>query len=246
MSASTAVLKIEAKLLARELGSVFWMLVFPSMLLICFGLIPKYREVNPNLGGHRIIDLMVPSTLLVALITASLQSMPIILTGYRERGILRRLRTTPARPSHLLMAQMVLHAGAALLSALLVLLLGYLVYDVALPRRPFVYLTTLILATSSGLAIGAVLTALCRTVKAATAVGVTAIFPAMFTAGIYVPIQVLPEPVRRGMELFPFGSAAQALSQAANGNWPSWGYFVVLGLWTVVMIGVAVRWFRWE
>src|SRR4051812_43965715 len=113
MSAATAVLKTESKLFTREPGTLFWVLVFPSLLLLGFGLIPKYREVDPELGGHRIIEFYVPSVVLVALITASLQAMPAVLTIYRERGILRRMRTTPARPSHLLVAQMVLHAVAA-------------------------------------------------------------------------------------------------------------------------------------
>jgi ABC-2 type transport system permease protein len=246
MSASTAVLKAETRLFTREPGSLFWVLAFPSLLLLGFGLIPTYRQADPDLGGNRIIDFYVPSVVLVALITASLLSMPGALTTYRERGILRRMRTTPARPSHLLTAQLVLHAAAALLGALLAVAVGRLVWDVALPEQPLAYGVTLLLATLAGLATGAVITALARTAKAAQAIGLAVFFPSMFAAGIYVPLQVLPDSVRQIIELIPFGAAAQALNQAASGSWPDWTHLAVLAVWTVVLLTVAARWFRWE
>ena len=246
MSASTAVLKAETKLFVREPGSLFWVLAFPSLLLLGFGLIPKYREVDPGLGGNRIIDFYVPSVVLVALITASLLSMPGALTTYRERGILRRMRTTPARPSHLLIAQLVLHAVAAVLGAVLAIAMGRVVWDVALPRHLLGYGVTLLLATVAGLATGAVITALARTGKAAQAIGLAVFFPSMFAAGIYIPSQVLPDAVRQIIELIPFGAAVQALNQAASGSWPAWTHLAVLVLWTVALMAAAARWFRWE
>ena len=246
MSAYTAVLKSESKLFAREPGALFWVLAFPALLLIAFGLIPKYREVNPDLGGHRIIDFYVPSVVLVALITASLQAMPTVLTSYRERGILRRMRTTPARPSNLLVAQIVLNAVAALVGAVLGVVIGRVVWDVALPQQPLGYVVTLLLTAVAGLAMGSVITAVSRTVKAAQAIGLSAFFPAMFTAGIYVPVQLLPDALRQILELTPFGAAAQALNESAAGDWPSWTHLVVLGVWAVVCMVLAARWFRWE
>jgi ABC-2 type transport system permease protein len=246
MSASTAVLKAETRLFAREPGSLFWVLAFPSLLLLGIGLIPAYRQADPGLGGDRVIDVYVPSVVLVALITASVLSMPGTLTTYRERGILRRMRTTPARPAHLLIAQLVLHAVAAMLGAVLAVVVGRVVWAVALPEQLLAYGITLLLATLAGLATGAVITALARTAKAAQAIGLAVFFPSMFAAGIYVPLQVLPDTVRRIIELLPFGAAAQALNQAASGGWPAWNHLAVLALWTVVLMAAAARWFRWE
>jgi ABC-2 type transport system permease protein len=246
MSAYTAVLKSETKLFTREPGSLFWVLAFPALLLIAFGLIPKYREVSPDMGGQRIIDFYVPSVVLVALITASLQSMPAALTGYRERGILRRMRTTPARPANLLTAQMVLHAAAAVAGALVGVAVGRIVWGVPLPQQPLAYVVTLLLAALAGLAMGAVITAVSRTVKAAQAIGLSVFFPAMFTAGIYVPLQVLPDGLRNVIEFTPFGAAGQALNQAAVGDWPSLSHLAVLVVWAVVCMVLAARWFRWE
>ena len=81
------------------------------------GSIPAFREADPDFGGLRPVDAYVPVSVLLGLIVGGLQAMPQTLTGYRERGILRRMSTTPVRPAALLSAQMLLYGGAALASS---------------------------------------------------------------------------------------------------------------------------------
>ena len=97
---------------------------------------------------------------------------------------LRRMRTTPARPADLLLAQLVVHAVAALLSAMIVLALGRGVYDVVLPRHPLAHLVTLALGALAGLASGALITAVSRTAKMASAAGLAIFFPAVGLHGV--------------------------------------------------------------
>jgi hypothetical protein len=145
--ASAALLKSEARLFGREPGSLFWIVVFPTVLLTILGLIPSFREADASIGGRRVIDLYVPVAVLLAIIMAGLQAMPPILTGYRERGILRRMSTTPVRPASLLTAQIVLHGAAALCSAVLAMAVGRVAFGVALPEQLFGYALALVLAT---------------------------------------------------------------------------------------------------
>lgn len=245
-SASTAVLRTEARLFTREPGALFWVLAFPTLLLVALGLIPGFREANPDLDGRRVIDLYVPTSVLVALVLGGLQVLPTTLTGYRERGILRRMRTTPAHPADLLFAQVVMFATAALLAAVLVLAVGRIALGVALPRQPVGYLVALVLAVLASVAMGLLITAVSRTVKMASALGMVAFFPSMFAAGVYVPVQVLPSALRTALEFTPFGAATSALDQATTGGWPTWWHLLVLVGWTTVLSAAAVRWFRWE
>lgn len=243
---NTAVLRTEARLLAREPGSLFWILVFPPLLLAILGAVPAFREPQDGLGGLRVIDTYVPVTVLVGMIVAGVQSMPVGLTGYREQGILRRMSTTPVRPSALLSAQMLVHALAAVLSALLALLVGRLAYDVRLPRQPYGYLLALVLAVLVALALGAVIAAVSRTVKIAGAVGTAVFFPMLFCAGVWLPVQAMPDVLADVVGLTPFGAAAQALNEAMAGDWPGWAHLGVTAGWTVVLSVGAARWFRWE
>ena len=243
---STAVLKTEVRLFRREPGAIFWILLFPTLLLVILGSIPSFRDHQADLGGLRTIDVYVPVAVLLGMIVGSLQAMPQALTGYRERGILRRMATTPVRPSALLSAQMTVFGAAALLSALLALAVGRLAFDVRLPKQPLGYLLALLLAVLAALALGSVVSALSRTTKIAGAIGSAVFFPSMFCAGVWLPTQSMPDLMARIVGYTPFGAAAQALNRAAAGHWPGWGHLGVLAMWILLLTGAASRWFRWE
>ncbi|MFE9723161.1 ABC transporter permease [Streptomyces sp. NPDC005794] len=241
-----AVLRTETRLFLREPGSLFWILVFPTVLLTILGLIPSFRKDDDALGGRSVIDLYVPVAVLLAMIMAALQAMPPVLTGYRERGILRRMSATPVRPTALLTAQIVLHGAASLGSAVLVIAVGRIAFGVRLPEQAAGYLLALVLAVVCVLVLGATLCAVSRTSKVATAVGSGASFLMMFTAGVWVPVQTMPDLLRTIVEFTPLGAASQALDQAASGNWPGWTHLLVMVLWTAVLSKAATRLFRWE
>jgi ABC-2 type transport system permease protein len=246
MSASTAVLKTEFRLFTREPGAIFWIVGFPTALLVILGLVPSFREVSADLGGRRVIDLYVPIVVLLSMIVAGIQTMPTVLTTYREQGILRRLSVTPARPRSLLTAQLALHGVAILLSVTLALAVGRLGFGVALPSNVPGYAAASILTMLAGLGMGAAISAVSRTIKMAQTVGTIVFFPAMFTAGVWAPVQVLPPALRNVVEFTPFGAASQALDQAMRGDFPDLVHLAVTAGWAAVLIAVAARWFRWE
>ncbi|MFZ3559937.1 ABC transporter permease [Streptomyces sp. BH055] len=241
-----AVLKAEFTLFRREAGSVLGILLFPVALLVILGSIPSFREVDAGLGGIRLVDAYVPVTVLLGMLAGGIQSMPPIITGYRERGILRRMSTTPVRPAAVLGAQMGIHGVAVLVSVVLCLAVGRLAFDVALPRQLAGYALALVLSVVVSLALGALIASRARTTKVSNAIGSVVFFPAMFCAGVWLPVQAMPDTLARIVELTPFGAAAQALNEAAAGDWPAWSHLGVLALWALVLIRAARRWFRWE
>jgi ABC-2 type transport system permease protein len=243
---NTAVLRTEFRLFRREPGAVFWVLLFPTLLLVILGSIPSFRDADDSLGGLRPVDAYVPIAVLIALIMSGVQTLPQALTGYRERGILRRMRLTPVRPAALLSAQMAVQGAVALGSALLALAVGRLAFGVRLPGQPAGYLLALLLAAAAALALGAVVSALSRTTKIAGAIGSAVFFPMMFCAGVWIPVRAMPDTLARVVRLTPFGAAARALDQAAAGHWPGWDHLGVLALWAVLLTAGAARWFRWE
>jgi ABC-2 type transport system permease protein len=244
--ASRAVLSTEARLFRREPGALFWIVLFPSLLLTILGLIPAFREADESLGGRRVIDLYVHVAVLLSMVVSGVQTLPTVLAGYRERGILRRLSTTPVRPRSLIGAQLALHGAAVLVSIVLAIAVGRLAFGVPLPERPFGYALTVVLTALAGAALGGTIAATSRTVKIAQTVATVVFFPAMFTAGVWVPVQTMPATLREIVEFTPFGAASQALFQAAAGGWPHLSHLLVTGVWAVALVAAAVRWFRWE
>jgi ABC-2 type transport system permease protein len=245
-SPSTSVLRIEARLFAREPGSLFWILAFPTLLLLGVGLVPDFRTAEDSLGGQRVIDLYASVCVLLAMIMAAIMAMPPVVAGYREAGILRRLRTTPMHPGAILGAQVGLHAGAVLVSIGLALVTANLVHDVPLPGNVASYVVMVVLAAAASFSIGAVVTAVSANARVVQTVGTIVFFPAMFTSGVWLPVQGMQGWLHTVVTATPLGAAAEALNDTLAGGNPALADVLVVLGWTLGLSLLAVRFFRWE
>jgi ABC-2 type transport system permease protein len=236
----------ELKLLLREPLVAFFGVVFPTVLVIILGSVPSFREPSPDLGGLRVIDLYVPITLVLILAMLGLQTTPAVLATYREKGVLRRLATTPASPLALLGAQLLTSIAMAVFSAVLVLLVGRFAFDVALAENLPAYVLSFLLAAAAVFAVGLFIAALAPTGKAANAFGTILFFPSMFFAGLWAPREVMPEVVQRIGDFTPLGAGERALHEAFTGSWPALISLVVMVGYVVVFGAVSAKLFRWE
>ena len=236
----------EFRLFLREPMQLFWILAFPSILVIILGCIPAFREPSADLGGRRVIDLYVAIAIIFTLASLGLQAAPLVLATYRERGILRRLATTPARPAVLLGAQLVMSLCTAIVSVLLVLVIGRLAFDVPLPRQLAGYVVAFLVTAGATFAIGLFVAAVAPGGKAANTIGTLAFFPLMFFAGLWTPREVFPGVLRQIADLTPLGAGERAVQQAMSGQWPAWGSITVLAAYMLVFGLAAARLFRWE
>src|SRR5271166_5632371 len=83
-------LKVEAKLALREPIGLGIGIGLPIILLVVFGLIGIANPGNVGSSGLTVIDLYVPTIMVIALISLGIYVMPITLVRYREMGWLRR------------------------------------------------------------------------------------------------------------------------------------------------------------
>lgn len=245
-SPTAAVLRTEARLFARETGSLFWILLFPVVLLLILGAVPTFRDPDPALGGLAVIDLYVPTVILMSMVLAAIMAMPAVVWAYRESGILRRLRTTPVRPSSLLAAQVAIHAAAVAASSALVLVVGRSVFGTPLPASLPGYAVAYLLSLLACFSLGALVTALAPDARTGTVLGTIVFFGSMFTAGVYFPVQGMSGTLRQVVELSPLGAATEAMTTAMQGDVPHLRHLLVVGGWALVLTLVSVRTFRWE
>nr|WP_296071002.1 ABC transporter permease [uncultured Actinoplanes sp.] len=238
--------RTELKLMLREPVPAFFVFAFPAILVIILGSIPAFRDPSPDLGGARVIDLYVAISVALTLAMLALQVTPAVLANYREKGILRRLATTPVPPGMLLGAQLAMSMLCATVSAALVITVGRLVFDVPLAPQFGGFVLAFLLSAAGVLAIGVLIAALAPTGKAGNAIGTLLFFPSMFFAGLWTPREVMPEVVRRIGDFTPLGAGERALHDAMTGSWPNLLSVTVLVAYAILFGLAASRLFRWS
>ena len=163
MNTLTRLTAVELKLNAREFVGPLITIVLPAALLVVFGAIPSSRQPSADLGGLRPIDTVIPSmAITVTLAMAAFFMLPGVLGTYREKGILRRMRTTPVSPASLLAAQVITQLIASLVSVVLVFLVGGIALDMGAPQHMFGFVLAMLLGLGALYALGLVVAAVAR------------------------------------------------------------------------------------
>lgn len=239
------VLACEARLMRRNPALVVWVAALPVIASVVLGAVPATRRPTAGLDGLSWFGAYQPILVMFSAVLLSAQILPDVLTRYREMGILRRLRTTPASPAALLAAQVVLTFGVSVVVAALMVLVPTAT-GAPLPGNPVGFAVSFVLAAAAMLSIGMVIASVVRRNKIASAVGTVAFFALQFFAGLWVPRATMPDWLRGISDATPSGAAVGALTDSVHGAWPQLMYLGVLVAWTAVLAAVAVRAFRWE
>ncbi len=236
----------ELKLYLRERVGPVWGTGFPMLLLIIFGSIPSFSKPKAVYGGLTALEVYVPILIMMAVALMSLISMPLTLAGYRERGILRRMRTTPAGPLRVLAAQLIVTLGAIMVTVILVLAVSRLGYGAAVPHQFGGWVIAMLLAVAAMLSMGLFVAAVAPGGRAAMGIGNLVFFPLMFFSGLWLPIPDMPAVLQHISHATPLGAAYGALQNATLGQWPTWLQLLTLAAYAVAFGLAAARFFRWE
>jgi ABC-2 type transport system permease protein len=247
MTALATLTRTQSKVFVREPVVVVFGLVFPSVLLLIIGSVfPGATEVNAELGNQSLVEIYAPATVVLALLTLGIAMLPQALGLDRERGTLRRLSVTPAHPRLLVAAHIAVQAVAVTLATIAAVLVGIIVFALPLPQSPVWFVLAFVLSAAALLAIGVLIGALVPTAQAGVGTGMLLYFPMLFFAGIYLPLEIMPEGLRSFSGWTPAGAAVNALGDAWAGTAPTATSLLVLVVTAVVAGGLATHYFRWE
>jgi ABC-2 type transport system permease protein len=240
---------MEAKLLMREPIGVFFTLVMPLMYLFLFGIISGNApapELEP--GRPWTIDSAIPALTAMIIATSGLMIVTITMATYREKGVLRRLRTTPVSPLVVLVAQVVVVFAMTCLGMLLLIGAGNLVFHIEFEGNAFSVLGGFVLSSLSFFGIGFILAGIMPTARTANIVGLVLLYPMIFLSGAFFPLELLPAAVQKVSAFVPLTYVVNLLRGLWTGE--PWGkHLLDVGVLTgMLLVGIIVsaKTFRWE
>ena len=186
------------------------------------------------------------SMLAYGILSTSFINLGISIAADRETGALRRLRGTPATASSYFIGKIMLVAIASLAEAIILLLVGVLVFRLHLPTDVFGWFTltwVFILGIISCSLLGIFVSNLAGNAVSAAVITNGPAVGLQFLSGTYVPLMVLPTWMLIVGSIFPVKWMAQGFRSVLlppqmvvfepAGSWEHWRTFLVLAAWSI-------------
>ena len=195
------------------------------------------------------IDFLVPGIVAMMIMSNNLNGVAGQISSWRERGILRRMQSTPLKASSFIAAQITARLIINASQAILVLLVANLIFQTQMRGSWALLLGFVVLGTLTFMSIGFIIASLAKTPESASPIAGIISFPMLFLGGTFFPLSNLPEWVQSIVKLFPIAHLTTAMRQVLNvgeGLATLWPMAAILGAWMIVAFVISSFTFKWE
>ncbi len=242
---------VEIKLFIREPITVVFTLALPIIFLFVMGgVFGNTAEAGESgkivFRGVGPLDYYMPAYFALVMMAIGTVALPVHLTGYRERGVLRRFRASSFSVWSVLGSQLIVSFIIAIIGSILITVLGKLVYSPHWPVNPGLLVLAFLLGTICFTCLGFFLGAVLPSTRSAQGVGLILFFVMMILGGAGPPPEVLTGAMTVVGEITPLHWVIIMLQNPWLGfTWHTNASLITVGI-TVVSAALAARFFRWE
>jgi ABC-2 type transport system permease protein len=242
LAATLAQAVTELRLTARRGENILVTAIVPAVVLVFFA----SAGVLPTPAG-RPVDFLLPGSMALAIIAASLVNLGIATAYERHYGVLKRLGGSPLTRGGLLAAKIaaVLVVELAQLGLLLAIALVVLGWSPAASVDPLLLVVVALLGTLAFAGLGLLLAGSLRA-EATLALANALFIAAMLLGGIILPLDHLADPLAAVAGVLPAAALSDAFRAALGEDLDIVRPLIILVAWSAGSIGLAVRTFRWE
>ncbi len=237
---------VETKVFMREPMGFLIPLAMPVILFIFVGRALSFGELEAGQAVQAPFNLPILFAVVIAL--QAIVSLVVIISIYREGGILKRLRATPLSPVTILSAHVFVKLAFTVVSLGLLILAGRQFFPGAMDVHLVSFTAALLLSTLSILSLGFVIASLVPTSRFARPIVAAFIYPMVVLSGLFFPIEQLPPWIQVAAHTFPTTHAVSLMQGIWDGSgWGAqWASVVGLILVFAVCVGLSTKIFRWE
>ena len=238
---------IEIKLLVREPVTLVFSFAFPILVLVLLGGIFGGEHMrHGDYIGLKMMDWYVPSYIGLVIASIGTVSLPVHLSTYRERGVLRRFRASGVSEWALLGSQMLVGVCISLVGGLIITVLGLTAYGVRQPASVAGVMLAFLVAVFAFSALGVLIASLAPTARAAQGVGLLIWFIMMFISGTSAPLDLLPDWMLALGKALPLYHVVISLVDPWNGFGTNVVQLVIVGGIGTATALMAAGLFKWE
>lgn len=206
---------------------------------------PEKSSILDN--EYRFIDFFVPGIIAMAVMTASLLGTVNVNAELRQKGVIKKLSTTPITHTDWILSNVLYQILLSILSTASILLVSYAVFDVRL-RLNLWLPVFVVLDVFAFVGIGMILTRVAREAESAGAAANAIMFPMMFLSGTFFAVEMMPKFLQTFSRILPLYYVNEGLraSMIFEDNLLALRCAAIIGGFAAFVFVLGVMTTKWE
>ena len=247
MKAFAAMLKTELKLSLRGMDMFIFAICVPLVVLVVLGIIYGNKPAFAG-ASFSFLEQSFGALTTISICAGGVMGLPLVVSDYRSRKILKRFEVTPVSPALILLVQVVIYTLYAVVSLALLYLVAAAIWDYRLAGLPLHFLGGYLLVLVSMFSIGLMVGGVAPNTKIAGVIASVLYFPMLIFSGATLPYEVMPTLLQRFADVLPLTQGIKLLKAASLGLPVSsvWLPVTVMLAIAVVCTAVSLKFFKWE
>lgn len=247
MNAFKTILKTELKLSLRGMDMLIFAVIMPVVVLIILGIIydnkPAFEGAN-----YTFIQQSFGALASISICAGGVMGLPLVVSDYRSKQILKRFKVTPTSPITILLAEVTIYFLYSLVSLFTLLAVAIVFFDFKMQGSILQFVLGWVLVMVTMFSIGMMVGGIAKNSKSAGIIASMLYFPMLIFSGATVPYEVMPTSMQRVVDILPLTQGIKILKSATldlpmnNVLLP----IIAMGAIAFICSFVAFRFFRWE
>lgn len=247
MKPFTTMLKTELKLSLRGMDMVIFAICLPIVVLIILGNLYGSKAAFDG-ASYTFLEQSFGALTSIAICAGGVMGLPLVVSNYRGKQILKRFQVTPVSPTVILLVQVTIYALYALISLITLFLIATMCFRFRMQGSMLLFLFGWFLVMLSLFSIGMMVGGMAKNSKIAAIIASVLYFPMLLFSGATLPYEVMPSAMQKLVEILPLTQGIKILKAAVLDL--SIGNILVpicvLSIITFICSGIAIKFFKWE
>jgi len=196
---------------------------------------------------YRFIEFFVPGIIAMSVMTSSLSGAVNMNAELRQKGVIRKLSTTPITRTDWILSNILYQFILAVISTMAILVVSYAVFSVRLQIDGWLFVFIVLEVFAFG-GIGMILTRVANEAESATAAANFIMFPMMFLSGSFFPLEMMPgflQTIARILPLYYVNEGLRAAMVLVDAT-AALRYCAMIGAFATVVFVLGINTTKWE
>lgn len=239
--------KIEARLSIRDMNMVIFAIIMPVVVLVILGIIYGNKPAFEG-ASYTFLEQSFGALCSIAICAGGLMGLPILVSDYREKKILKRFKVTPVSPFMILFVHLCIYTAYSIVSILSLWIIAKVFWGFRMKGSWGIFFAGWLIVLVSILSIGMLVGGLAKNNKTASVIASVLYFPMLVFSGATLPYEVMPAAMQYTADIMPLTQGIKILKAAVLGETVTnmLGPLIIMLIIAAVCIGCSVKFFRWE